>query len=174
MPTRTTDRILTSTIDRHRFAPHMMPRRRNAARSRPLTRTSKQRSDTCSQPPTRAPRPSRDAHVSTTNPHQPAGKQPPGLSVENISSTQHPAPLPTAEDLAQTGMFAGGVDELVADLLRYVPLGRRPSMRPVVLDNPTARDVLISARGWQRPRSPTPTTPRASGTRSSHATRCRL
>ncbi len=53
--------------------------------------------------------------MSTTDPHQPAAKQPPVPSVEDIFGDS--TPLRAAEDLAQAGIFDDGeVEEFIADL----------------------------------------------------------
>ncbi|MHA6784678.1 hypothetical protein ACVGOW_27325 [Pseudonocardia saturnea] len=53
--------------------------------------------------------------MSTTDPHQPAAKQPPVPSVEDIFGDS--APLQSAEDLAHTGIFDDGeVEEFIVDL----------------------------------------------------------
>jgi len=58
----------------------------------------------------------RETHtVSTNDPQQPATKQPPLPSVEDIFGDS--APLRSAEDLAQAGIFDDGeVEEFIADL----------------------------------------------------------
>ena len=58
----------------------------------------------------------REEHtVSTTDPQQPATKQPPIPSLEDIFGNSEP--LRSAEDLAQDGIFDDGeVDEFIADL----------------------------------------------------------
>jgi hypothetical protein len=58
----------------------------------------------------------REEHtVSTTDPHQPAMKRPPTPSLDDIFGNS--APLRSAEDLAQDGIFDDGeVDEFIADL----------------------------------------------------------
>jgi hypothetical protein len=53
--------------------------------------------------------------VSTTDPRQPASKRPPIPSLEDIFGDS--APLRSAEDLAQDGIFDDGeVEEFIADL----------------------------------------------------------
>jgi hypothetical protein len=58
----------------------------------------------------------REEHtVSTTDPQQPATKQPPIPSLEDIFGNSEP--LRSSEDLAQDGIFSDGeVDEFIADL----------------------------------------------------------
>lgn len=58
----------------------------------------------------------RETHtVSTTDPHQPAAKQPLVPSVEDIFGDS--APLRSAEDLAHAGIFDDGeVEEFIVDL----------------------------------------------------------
>jgi hypothetical protein len=58
----------------------------------------------------------REMHtLSSTDPQQPASKQPPVPSVEDIFGDS--APLRSAEDLAQAGIFDDGeVEEFIADL----------------------------------------------------------